>query len=74
MKATEILGKKLIESTDKDTSLRLMHCLTKNIGSSNELKYLNNIKIYDVLNGHVADFAQKEADIRIACEFITATA
>lgn len=51
-----------------------MHCLTKNIGSNNELKYLNNIKIYDILNGHIAEFATKEADLRIICEFIAATA
>lgn len=51
-----------------------MNCLTKNIGSNNQLKYLNNIKIYDIVNGSISYFSEKEADLCTVCEFICATA
>ncbi len=59
MKATEILSRKLIQTTlETKVFTRYMHNLSKNIASNNELKYLNNIKIYETLNGKIFSFAK----------------
>lgn len=57
MKATEILSKRLIQSTETNTIVHYMKNLTENIASANELKYLNNIKIEETVNGKIASFA-----------------
>lgn len=57
LKAIEIMSKKIIEaSTDKEAASRYLYNISKNVGSSSQLKYLNNIKIYQSINGKITSF------------------
>ena len=51
-----------------------MHNLSANVASSNELKYLNGIKIYEKVNSNMENLTGNEEDLTKVCEFITVTA
>ena len=51
-----------------------MYNLGMNVTSTNELKYLNGIKIYDKVNSNIENLILSEIDLAKVCEFIAITA
>lgn len=74
MKATEILSKKVIDSKDTRMFIRYLRNLSANIGSSNELKYLNSIKIEETINTRIQSLVDTPKHLKVVCDFITITA
>ena len=67
MKATEILSRKVLQASGPDQISRFMYNLAMNVNSSNELKYLNGIKIYETVNSNIDSLVQQEDDLFRIC-------